>query len=77
MSVVDYGNSFEMSGRKATLTERVSFDTTINVKTAMDKDYPKGTKVRLSYYQKLSDLYIFTFPCGNEFPIRSSKFEWK
>lgn len=74
---INYGNNFEMTGREAVLTKEVSFYTSIHSYTAYDKEYPVGTKIELSYYQEISDLYIFTFPCGRDFPIRSSKFKWK
>jgi hypothetical protein len=70
------GNEFDMKGREAILSQEVGFFTTTNQASNSRKTYKPGTKVKLAYYQPISDLYIFEFPCGNKFPIRSWKFEW-
>jgi hypothetical protein len=75
--MVNFENSREMKGRKAILTEDVSFKTNMNDSSRIL--FKKGTEVELSYYQGISDLYIFLFKKGQgkwEFPIRSYKFEW-
>jgi hypothetical protein len=75
--MVNYGNSKELKGHKAILTEEVSFKTNMHDSSRIFFD--KGTEVTLAYYQSVSDLYIFTFKNKQgqwEFPIRNNRFEW-
>jgi hypothetical protein len=75
--MVNYENSREMKGRKAILTEEVSFKT--NMHDSSRIVFEKGTEVTLAYYQGISDLYIFKFKNKQgewEFPIRTNRFEW-
>jgi hypothetical protein len=71
-----------MRGRKATLNQEVAFFITTAIGNPDNKKkYPKGTEVSLSFYQVISDLYVFNFKLGNgevvTFPLRRHKFEWK
>jgi len=71
----------------AKLTESITFRTNLSEIYKAEKTFPKGTVIRLKYYQPQSDLYVFNFiykvkNSGKyinktvEFAIRDIKFEW-
>lgn len=68
-----------LKGKKAVLSENVSFNTSVTLANMHKKVFKKGEVVELSFYQPISGLYIFKFRrYGDtwEFPIRDTKFEW-
>jgi hypothetical protein len=70
-------NEVDLKGRLATTLEDIMFFTGSGMAESGRKEYPAGTEIKLSYYQPVSDLYIFEFPGGFNFPIRAWKFTWK
>jgi|GEM_PF-5428224 len=73
--------------RYAKLTESVTFRTNLSEIYKAEKTFPKGTVVRLEYYQPQSDLYVFSFVYkakNNDkyiskvarFSMRDNRFKW-
>lgn len=77
-----YDNTFEMRGRVAYLNQDIKINTTISNTDQNSRTIKKGSRIVLSFYQGVSDLYIFNiynsekqFICT--FPLRSHKFTWE
>jgi hypothetical protein len=65
-----------VKGKKARLTEDISFFTSVSRSESSRKKVKAGTIITCSYMMTITDLFIFKFSGGHEFGLRPSKFEW-